>query len=379
MADFEGLIRQALASQDSTNPAIRQKVYQSSRNALAKLIAAAGPQPIAIINDRRTALENSINRIEAGFVVPASELPHSAQPGIAQPQVPLAPVVEKAASQHAISSGRLVQPAPDQVRSQLAPKTLHRQKPELADDLAYADGVETAPASEFEIFSDDRPVYQRRSGTLLRILPVLLLIAVLAGAAWLAFSLVNTLVNNNKLSTPAKQPVSEDSGGQADDANSVFVTLLSPTDTSALQVNGRGKADIVNQANIDMIRVVSVRSQSKPSDPAEPILIEIASGALSKVAGKRVTVEIQAKSGSENPATFAIGCDFAGQDACGRKRFRVGLQPEAIVFTVSFPLEIAAGAKAYLTLSTDVTSSSGTALEGDAIDIGYARLRFPKQ
>ena len=70
LADFEGLIRQALARQDASDPVVRQKVYQSSRNALAKMIAAAGASEPAAINEQRNALENSINRIEAGFAPP---------------------------------------------------------------------------------------------------------------------------------------------------------------------------------------------------------------------------------------------------------------------------------------------------------------------
>ena len=68
MADFEGLIRQALARQNDADPAIREKVYQSSRKALARMIASAGVQPPDVINRQRAALEESIRRIEAGLM-----------------------------------------------------------------------------------------------------------------------------------------------------------------------------------------------------------------------------------------------------------------------------------------------------------------------
>jgi hypothetical protein len=81
----------------------------------------------------------------------------------------------------------------------------------------------------------------------------------------------------------------------------------------------------------------------------------------------------------DEPATFAVGCDFNGADACGRKRFRVDQQPEDVVFTATFPDDAANGGKYFLAISTDVTSDSSVSSEGDPVDIISARLRFPKE
>ncbi len=252
-----------------------------------------------------------------------------------------------------------------------------REEPDFALEAPQDD--QYLPEVGFDIESDDRPVYRRQSGSLRRLLPIALVLVVLALGGWLVYTAV-TVVIGAITTAQAPQPAGTGDVGEAPaDANSEFITVLSPTDTASLQTDGRGIAEIVNQSNIDMIRLTSVRPDDKKNDPAEPILLEIGEGTISRIAGKRVTVEIQAKSGSSSPATFAIGCDFAGEDACGRKRFRVGLQPEAIVFTVTMPQSLAQGGKAYLTLSTDVTSTASLSAKGDPVDIGYAKLRFAKE
>lgn len=338
------------------------------------MIAAAGASEPAAINEQRNALENSINRIEAGFGPPPQVIapPRPAAPTVQQKHPPVQPV--SAPQQGAV--------APDpQGQAARQPAPSGRPDPAFAAPRGPASPVEGEyyPEVGFELESDDRPVYRRQSNILRRVVPILLLVAVLGLAGWLTFSLVNMLLNGGSQTAQGANP-SPAEGGEAPAGSAAdFITVLSPTDTSALQTDGRGTAEIINQANNDMIRLVSVRAQGKADTPAEPILLEIAAGTLSQVAGKKMTVEIQAKSGSSSPATFAIGCDFDGQDACGRKRFRVGLQPEAIVFTVSFPQTLAQGGKAYLTLNTDVTSTATQSLEGDPVDIGYARLRFAKQ
>jgi hypothetical protein len=384
-----------LSRQDSSDPAVRERVYQSSRNALAKMIAASGATEPAAINARRSALENSINRIEAGFrqsqvsrpaetlvrppVRPASPVPSArgtflTNPAPAQPAAQVRTVATPAPPKVAsLSSGAAAAQGP--VKPVQAPATIARRDRE--PDFGGPEPAFDNPEVGFDLDESDRPVYRRESGALRRVVPVLLILAVLAVAGWLIYSLVNTLIRDVSNAESARPATAEEAGDQVAEGN--VIVILSPTDTSALQLEGRGTAEIVNQSNVDMIRLVSVRAENRKSDPADPILLEIGEGAVSSLAGKKATVEILAKSGTSNPATFAIGCDFAGTEACGRKRFRVGIQPEAIVFTVPFPAEPANGSEYYLTLSTDVTSTASLSSKGDPVDIGYARLKIAAQ
>jgi hypothetical protein len=380
LADFEGLIRQALARQDGSDPAVRERVYQSSRNALARMIAAAGAQPPAVINEQRIALENSISRIEASYNVPPPPPARVAppRPAAPAPSVPPPPAAPAQAAPGAIRREPVLVPPP--------PEEGPAYEPQFdADDDAglYRDPMEAIPgddAAGFGVSPDDAPVYRRRSNAVGRILPLLLLVLLLGGAAWLTYSLVSTLIGGISSVPDTQAGKSAPAAGTtpAGDENVVYITILSAQDTSALQLEGRGKAEIVNQSNTEMIRLTSLRPDGNRTQPAEPILINLSEGVLSQVAGKDVTVEIKAKSGGAEPATFSIRCDFAGEEACGRKRFPAGLQPETIIFTVPFPQTPQPGAKYSLLINTDVAATSDQSSEGDPIDIISAQLRYEK-
>lgn len=345
MADFEGLIRQALARHNATDPSVRERVYQSSRNALAKMIANAGPQPIEAIDAQRRSLENSIARIEAAYAVQSPAPRAAPEPVVARPKEQPAPGFR--------AEPRLDPPQPRDARPEVEPET-------------YG-GID-------DFTSGAPPVLQRQSRNLPRILGFFAIIAILALVGWLAWTTLAPLILESGQRLGSAKPAGSDPEEAATDA--AYITILSPTDTGGLVTAGRGTAQIVKFGETDMIRLTSTRPNGSRDKPADPVLIGIGEGALREIAGKRVTVEIQAKSGASSPATFAIGCDFAGEDACGRKRFRLGLQPEAIVFTIEIPESLGQGGEANLTLSTDVTNSAAVNGEGDAVDIAYARLRY---
>ena len=86
-----------------------------------------------------------------------------------------------------------------------------------------------------------------------------------------------------------------------------------------------------------------------------------------------------AESGTSAPATFAVGCAFADKDLCGRKRFKVGIQPEAIIFTINVGAELANANPAYLMIGTDISPTASVTGEGEPIDVLYARLRIPEE
>lgn len=333
------------------------------------MIAAAGAQPPAVINEQRIALENSISRIEAGYNIPP---PPPAVTRTPRPAPAAPPPAPKPASGQVRHEPVMVPPPPGEDRYE------EQRYDASNDDFEYVpEGM--AGDDDFGVSAENGPVYQRRSSSFRRILPVLLLLLLLAGAAWLTYSLVSTLVGNGGGTAVETDAAPSGANGSAvTDENVVYITVLTPQDTSALQLEGRGKAEIVNQSNTEMIRLTSVRPEGNRAQPAEPILINLSDGVLSQVAGRDVTVEIKAKSGGAEPATFSIRCDFAGEEACGRKRFPAGLQPETIIFTVSFPQNPQPGAKYSLLINTDVAATSDQSAEGDPIDIISAQLRFEK-
>lgn len=360
MADFEGLIRQALARQNAPDPAVRQRVYESSRRALARMTAAAGMQAPEVIARQHEALENAILGIEEEYML--AEMQEA----------------EEAASRDNAPSWIGRQSRTGQgADARLATREEHFDYPEdagLPDENPLA--ADEPQYAEEEYAPGNLDVLPRRRSSFSQAVGVLAVVVAVAVAGWAVYALYASMTTDKSAVSGQTDGAGKAQRDLADGAT--YITILSPAETAALDTAGRGKADIVNQSNIEMIRLVSLRAENRRGEPALPILLAIAPGVLSQIAGNRVTIEILAKSGSSGPVGFAIGCEFGGEDICGRKRFRVGIQPEAIVFTMNVKPEMATAAKAFLSINTDITSAAQQTGEGDPVDILYARLRLTK-
>ena len=88
-----------------------------------------------------------------------------------------------------------------------------------------------------------------------------------------------------------------------------------------------------------------------------------------------MTIELFAKSGGDGPAQFTVQCDFGDAGNCGRKRFRVGLQPEASVFAFEFGQISNLDQDMFIAINTDTTVNAAITGDGDVLDLIYARLR----
>lgn len=318
LANFEGLIRQALERQNAADPAVREKVYEASRTALARMIANGGPQPPAAIERQRTALENCIDRIEFSYLGDV----------------------------------------PRQVRGDTGNSaTARRETPHAAsnDDFPHDEGT-TTPGSP--------PPDRRKMLVMVTFIPLFAVIGLLI------YWLVATVGNSGAGFLAIRGELTEN------DRNA-FLTILSPVNTGTLRTAGRGMAEIVNRSNLQMIRLTSLRRQNYLDIPADPILVGLPSGVIEQIAGRRITVEILARSAGPAPATFAVHCNLGGIDACGKKRYRVGLEPEEIVFTIDVPADLSED-DSYFGINTDISGPARMTGRGYPIDIHYARLRMPE-
>ena len=376
LADFEGLIRQALLRQDDSDPAIREKIYQSSRNALERMIASAPNQNPEAAQTHRKALEVSIRRIEAGYVPPQAPVSHPSSVHVQPPE----PSFDSRQGD-----------GDDGLRADPGPTSFDHGRPEpvLLDDPhpGFADGDRFDDHSHddrLDYGADDedrenvsRAMLARRGSSARRNLVIVLTLLAIIGFGWLGYTFYTTIFEPD-----ANWAAQDDSnpkgntGSRDDNDGGTYVGLLSASDTAALDTQGRGTAEIVTQSNTDMLRLSSLRASDHKNETAKPILLSVQPGVLSRISGKKVTVEIRAKSGGTGPATFAVSCEFDGQELCGRKRFRVGLQPEVMVFKLDVPASANQSSDAYFALSTDITGSAALTGQGDVIDIEYARLRL---
>ncbi len=356
------------------------------------MIASAGAQSPDVITRQQAALEDSIRRIEADYrsrQAPRRE--PAPQPERGRERPPVTPARRYEEGVPAGNEASLVRPArrpllvpephaPDAPR-QSSPRPELRHEPEL-DDYNDDEDVHAAPRdyyrdeyNDYDRDDDGSPVFRR-------IIAVLALVAILGVIGWLGYTLFTTVLGSLaswQASEPAPQTRTVDPAEQDTNADASYITVLSPEDTTALEIAGRGKAEIVSQSNTELIRLISLRPAGARDQQAPPILVRLQEGVLPRIAGDRVTVEILAKSGTTAPATFAVGCEFGGQDLCGRKRFKVGIQPEAIVFTINVGTELADAGEAFLTIATDIAPDAALTGEGEPVDVIYARLRLPTE
>ncbi|MGB7334419.1 MAG: hypothetical protein WBD01_01400 [Salaquimonas sp.] len=264
-------------------------------------------------------------------------------------------------------SEQFTQPEPD----------IDKVEPYLGD-IAAEQPQEIHQAETVDDFSANRDevrVYKRKNPLLRRIWPILLALAVVLVILWILYALFTQMPSTGTAGNNEITPGAVGETQQAEDG-SIYITLLEPTDLSALVTAGRGSAELVNQQKRQMLRLQSVRQGGLTQSNADPILLELEKGVLKQISGKDVTVEFYAQSGQSGAAQFAIECDFAGDSICGRKRFRVGAQPERIVFALDLKNGIASDARAFLAINTDITNAADASGTGDAVDIIYVRLRL---
>ncbi len=392
MSNFEGLIRSALAKQDVKNPAIRQAVYKSSRNALQKLIDNNRNITVEMAIKQRKSLETAIDLIENEIVNPEP--------------VPVEEPTPPPAVNFDVSPPESVPPQklPDDPLQELKEilsvsdtETVTSQdavpqidEPEQDELYAFADGVEhnsnveldTGPAQlnteidEDMIVDDDHALPQgfsnrRKKQRWYSSIIVFLILLSLIG--WIGYRLYVSFLDGSLIGyNPNVNPANEASTGQS---SGDYITILEPSDLSALETDGRGIVELVTQQNIDIVRMYSIRDSNNRNEPAEPILLRLEPGVLEQVSGKTVTVELFAKSGGDGPAQFTVQCDFGDSGDCGRKRFRVGLQPEASVFAFEFGEISNLDQDMFIAINTDTTVNATITGDGDILDLIYARLR----
>lgn len=417
MANFEGLIRGALAAKDSSSPEVRATIYQSSRNALKRLIEQNRSLTVeAAVVEQRT-LEEAISKIEAEYNRPPAP-PHIETGSSEEQKSPGDPLFElkqilmddseefrnaqaveqQVASPQEAHAPPVVEETLDAMDAHSEDLQVSESQPTVQEELiAPIDATESASVepvtseiSEPNLEVGDRNVesetyeevenlpleFAKRRKSQRVLIGLLVTLGVLVLLAWLAYYLFTGISNGTLFGLNDTKPELSSGTQTSQSSDNDYIVVMEPGDLSALTTSGRGEAQIVNELNLEMIRLVSIRKQETRGEAADPILIRLMPGVLEQISGKNVTFEIYAKSGSSSPAQFTVRCFFNGLGNCGRKRFRVGLQPEASIFAFDMGFVDDLQHRAYIAISTDTTDGAATTGRGDMIDIAYARLRI---
>jgi hypothetical protein len=447
VADFEKLIRGAILAKNAESAQERAAIYQSSRNALARLIETNRSMTVETALKEQQSLEDSIQQIEYEFTAPPPppEPPQEEiqEPVIEQPVVPEAidpydqpeqveipePVFEELSPQEpspqeheqlapapkpipqpvrsdpfseleevlGADMQRYEQSAQPQVETPAAQPDLQAQPkqaiaepqvPPVAEPAAPhidqaqhvdqgAVEYDTAPeqSDHIELNEDVRvpPAFAKRRKSQKTFIWIIVLLAILAVVAWIGYRLFLGVTDGSLFGFNSGNRVTtqEEQARQQED----YFNILEPGDLTALVVSDRGRVEIINEQSLEMIRILSLRDSEDRAEQAEPILIRLKPGVIEQIRGKRVTAEIFARSGKSGPAQFAVECMFGQNIGCGRKRFRIGVQPEASVFAFTLDKNHDTTSKTYIALNTDITDNASITGEGDTLDIVYVRLR----
>ena len=403
MANFERLIRGALVSQNGSSAEAREVVYQSSRNALQKIIDSNRSLTVETVMEQKRQLEASIETIEAEYNAPApiptpipepTPPPPPPQPEVVKQPVaapePIAPVLNTPPKVAETDPLHEIQQILESTTPQSAPVQPIVSEPAAVEPVVQSEQVinVASPIDAAEYTGELQPEVQsyenhenvplgfsKRRKTQKRFFWTLITLLILGLIGWIAYIVIIGVLDGSLIGQVGNKGPKQNPNAisrQADSEN--YITILKASDLSALVLSGNGKAEIVNQLNSDMIRISSLRDALNRSESAQPILVRLKPGVLKQISGKTVTVEIFAKSGGGDSSHFAVGCEFGALTECGRKRFLAGSQPNASVFAFKMDKINDINQEIFLTLSTDTTSQAAITGKGDILDVAYIRL-----
>ncbi len=402
MAGFEDLIRNTLERHGDLSPERREAVYESSRQALERMLQRNDSLTPTAKETQRKRLEDAIAAIEAGYLTGST--PQSSAPATTT-AAPLAPSEPIPAAPRSGPASNVSTTDPAQVRSSSpahpqvaagsqAPHTVARTQPQTHDPLEptapIAETVVPPPASsphvaveggsEYESeqydlqgparLEDFPGIYSERTSRERRPFAKLLLwTIILAGfgvAVWWAINFGPALVQQQlggAVPNP-EQPI--ESGQFVPESEKGWVTAFNPVDDSANVVTGnRGTASLYQDDTSSFIRMASNRGGTDNN-----LQIIIPREVLIPFRGQGATIELLVKNSSDAPHQIAVFCEFGSMGSCGRKRFDARDRAEAQIFDVTLnDIDLAVNEDAFISINTDLEG------EGRSIDLYAIRIR----
>lgn len=411
MAGFDDLIRGALQKQGDPTPQRRAAIYQSSRQALERMLSQNTKLDTAAKQAQRDRLEIAITQIEADYtgvadrVAAAAAKPPAPAPSQAPPPAsakapppppapsPAAPAPrqapaarpagspEAAASDDGLSvrvdpgtrAPQVPNPPAGETARQPAGQTTGSASAELrAEPRVSAGGQPKDPSGgEQPLRLEDH--VKNYEGDILRerrpygkILLWTIIIVGIAVSIWWAVTFGPDMLRQ-KLGGSVPNPTATiQTGGFLPDGTDGWINAFRPDDDiQNVVTENRGVADLFQDGAVSFLRMTS-----NPGSTLNTLKIKIPRGVMETIRGKTATFELTIKNSGAETHQFAVFCEFANLGNCGRKRFKVTPKVESFIFDVLVEDKpLANDADAYLALHTDMTSS------GKSIDLYSVRVR----
>ncbi|MGO4451777.1 hypothetical protein AB4Y96_22895 [Phyllobacterium sp. TAF24] len=344
MEAIEQAIRNAFAKADVSNPAVRQKIYESAWTAHERSLTANGALDEAEREERRERLKAAITRIEGEARNPSRGAP---EPVVERREPSISP---EPAQRRQAASGR-VEPSMDaSLDSDLGPTDNNR-----ADNYR--------PAYNQPRVKKTREHQKARGLTKFIIIFAILLVAI--GLLWLVASgLINSKPSG---STPpassggpavgSHEPMKE--GQLSADGN--WISIFDPADMTRVSMSGRATASV---AGDNVQKFVRIKSPGENDD----ITFQVGQGVLQQLAGKHAIFDIIAKAEDGSATQMAVSCDFGTLGDCGRKRYDVTDASNEYLFELQFPEGKKPAAGGFIKINSDIART------GKAIDVFSIRV-----
>ena len=366
MAGFEDLIRGTLQKHEDSTPQSRTTIYDSSRQALERMLSQNQNLDLTAQSLQRQRLEKAIADIEASYTVgapmsigattsanpvtPVAPVPSKPSPVASSQPPPPIPVFNQEPTAPPPQSPPSLQPQ----ESRKAPLPQPAVSPVGGAD-AYSEAVAASEGNE------PKPYAKLLLWTIIVVgFGVAIWWAINFGPALLKQQLGGSVPNPSQ-TIESGQFISGDGRGEG------WVTAFDPANDSInIETGGRGSAEVFQNDSEAFVRLAS---NAGGNDNNLKILIP--RGVMLPLKRSAATIEVIMKSSVKASQEFAIYCEFGSMGSCGRKRFTASDRPDAQIFDVLLNnVGLSADEDAYLSFNTDLGG------EGRAIDIYGIRVRL---
>lgn len=383
MAGFADLIRDTLKKQGNPTPERRAAIYQSSRQALERMLAKNEALPEQVRVAQREKLELAIAEIEAEFRSAPTQTPAPIVPSPIAPTNPTVAAAPPIPSRQppAPRSAKPVTPPPAPAAvapTVVTPRPEATRAPEIKDagslssvSASRARPTKFAGAEEQPLRLEEYPdsydgtILQERRPYAKMLLWTIILVAI-AIAIWWAITFGPALLRSQFDGSVPNPSATIESGSFNPDSPDGWVTIFAPDVNPENIVTGdSAAAELIRKDGRTIARIAS-----NAGNTSNVVRIKIPRGVMVPLQGKAATLELILRAPNSEAQQFTIFCQFAELGNCGRKRFTVGKRQENFIFDVLVnDTVLPEGTDAFIAINTDIS------LKGAAIDLYSIRVR----